>query len=142
DETLVAGALELAGELGDRQVQSGEQLHQGYARHRPPTNPDVPKNSRCFRIRQSLDPSGTWPFRPKRPPKLLFAQADGLGCHLDQLVVVNPGQAVLETHDAVRAQANRFVVSRGPDVGQLLLAAHVHDQVDVARVLTDDHALV
>src|SRR5262245_60344792 len=54
---------------------------------------------------------------------LALAEPDRLGGDLDQLVVVDPGEAFLETHRPVRAQPNCLVVSRGAHVGELLLAA-------------------
>src|SRR5207247_2268348 len=88
------------------------------------------------------DPSGARPGRAERLAQLALAQADRVGRHLDQLVLVDPLEAVLEAHGAVGHEAHRLVVARGAHVAELLLAADVHVEVGVARVLAHHHALV
>ena len=48
------------------------------------------------------------------------------------------------SNDNSRAGLSRMLSSRsgGPDVGEFLRADGIHDQVVVARVFSDDHALV
>src|SRR5215470_17344097 len=76
--------------------------------------------------RGSPETSAAGPARPQGGPALPLAHAHGIRCHLDQLVLVDPGEGILETHGVVRNQADRLVVSRGAHVGELLLAADVH----------------
>src|ERR1700760_2164101 len=72
----------------------------------------------------------------------LLAQADRARRHLDQLVVLDIGESLLQRHLDRRGQPHRLVLRRGADVGELLALEHVDDQVVVARVLADDHAVV
>ncbi|CDX42319.1 conserved hypothetical protein [Mesorhizobium sp. ORS 3359] len=71
-----------------------------------------------------------------------LAQPNGLRRHLDQLVVLNPGQRPLQRHADRRGQLHRLVLAGGADVGELLALEHVHFEVVVARMDADDHALI
>src|SRR5690606_29045155 len=72
----------------------------------------------------------------------LLAQADRLGGHLDQLVVLDVGDRLFEGHAAGRGEADGLVLASGADVGQLLALQRVHVQIVGAGILADDHALV
>ena len=69
----------------------------------------------------------------------LFAQPDGLGGHLDQLVVVDEFERLFQIEADRRGQDNVLVGARGADVGQLLRLHGVDDQIVGARVDADDH---
>jgi hypothetical protein len=66
------------------------------------------------------------PARAERAPELALPDADRVRRDLDQLVVVDPGERVLEAHLAVRDQTHGLVVARRAHVRELLLAADVH----------------
>src|SRR5262245_39618245 len=112
-------------------LESSILLDRGTRLPAPTTNPEMPKNSRYFRNRHVLRPTAARSPGPKRATELALAKPHGLGSDLDQLVVVDPGQAVLQAHRVVRSQPHGFVVAGGAHVGQLFLAAHVHVEVHV-----------
>src|SRR5262245_7947210 len=108
----------------------------------PTTTPDMAKHFGHFRNWQVLRPCATGPPRSQRATELALAKPNGLGSDLHQLVVVDPGQTVLQTHGVVRSQTHGLVVAGGAHVGQLLLPTHVDVEVHVTRVLADHHPLV
>src|SRR5690606_35730301 len=74
--------------------------------------------------------------------EVALAQADGLGRDLDELVVADELDRVLERELDGRREVDGLVLARGTDVGELLGLDRVHDEVVVAAVDADDHALV
>src|SRR5438477_11523810 len=83
---------------------------------------------------RAADAAGARAARTEGLAQLALAQPDRVRRHLDELVLVDPLEAVLEVHRLVGDEADRFVVAGGAHVGELLLAADVHVEVDVARV--------
>src|SRR6266581_2547724 len=63
-------------------------------------------------------------------------------CSSDLLVVVDPLEALFERQEARWRQLDRNVRAGGAHVGQVLLAADLHDHVALARVLADHLAAV
>src|SRR5207245_4730804 len=66
-----------------------------------------------------------------------LADADRLRRYFDELVLVDPLEALLERHDTRRRELHRDVGGRRAHVGEVLFAADLHDHVDIARVLAD-----
>src|SRR4030095_2986562 len=83
------------------------------------------RGARRAERRRTLRPQAALAARPQRGTQLALAQADRVGRDLDQLVVVDPRQAVLEAHQVGRGEPDRLVVAGCPHVGELLLAADV-----------------
>src|SRR6476661_2364380 len=71
-----------------------------------------------------------------------LADADGLGRHLDALVLAAELEALLEAELAGRHDLLEVVRGGGAHVGELLLLGDVDVHVVGAGVLADDHALV
>src|SRR5689334_15148855 len=68
-----------------------------------------------------------------------LAQPDGLRRHLDQLVVLDPGQRSLQRHADRRRQLHRLVLAGGADVGELLALQDIDLEVVVTAMDADDH---
>src|ERR1035438_2064759 len=83
---------------------------------------------------------------PDAPPRGLveddLTQADGLGGHLDALVVGDELEGLLQREEQGGSQADRLVRRGRADVGLLLLLGGIDVHLLVPGVLPDDHALV
>src|SRR5690606_11300780 len=69
-----------------------------------------------------------------------LAQPDRLRRHLDQFVVLYPGERALQRHADRRGELDRLVLAGGADVGQLLALQHIDLEIVVAGMDADDHA--
>src|SRR5687767_1894254 len=74
--------------------------------------------------------------------QVALAQAHALGRDLDQLVLLDELHAVFQRQVDRRRDLDRVLLARDPEVGQLLGARGVDDEVVVAAVDADDHAFV
>src|SRR5579862_6282055 len=74
--------------------------------------------------------------------KNLLAQAQGLGCDFDELVIGNEFDRLFQIQVAEGNQADRHIGSGRPHVGKLLLPHDVYVKVVILGVFADDHALV
>src|SRR5262249_59956356 len=112
------------------------------------TAPPGPRNdagTKCCslrRRRRTADPPRPRPPRPQRLAQLALADPNRIRRDLDQLVLVDPLEAILEAHGMVRDQSHRLVMPRRAHVAELLLAADVHVEIDVTRILAHHHPLV
>src|SRR5690349_10843453 len=64
-----------------------------------------------------------------------LADADRLGGHLDELVVLDVGDRLLQAHALRRRQANALVLARGAEVGELLRLQGIDLEVLGLRIL-------
>src|SRR5215475_1917247 len=71
-----------------------------------------------------------------------FPETDRFRRHLDQFVVLDVGQRAFQRQAQRWRQRQRFVLAGGTDVGELLALDDVDDEIVVAGVLANDHALV
>ena len=71
-----------------------------------------------------------------------FAQADGLGCHLDQLIIINIGNGLFQRHLNRRGQPDRIIGSRRADIGELFALKRVYLKVIISAMFSDNHALI
>ncbi len=60
----------------------------------------------------------------------------------NEFLLVDPFQRRVEPHHARRRKPYRLVMSHRPDIRQLLLAANIHRQVGLTRVLAHDHPFI
>ena len=72
----------------------------------------------------------------------LFAHAEALGSHFDELVIGDELDGLLEGEDLEGDEAESVVRTGSAHVGELLFANGVDVEVVVARVLADEHAFV
>src|SRR5215210_2933859 len=70
----------------------------------------------------------------------LLAQANGLRCDLDELVLTNIFEGLLERQLAQGREVEGVVGAGGADVGELLVLANVDVEVVLTAVLANDHA--
>src|SRR5262249_58877450 len=66
--------------------------------------------------------------------EMALANADRLGRDLDQLVVGDEFDGVLQSQRDRRREKDRLVLARGADVGELLGAYRIHDEIVVPAV--------
>ena len=71
-----------------------------------------------------------------------FAEADDFGSHFDEFIVFDIFQSSFEEKRSWRLENDVLVIAGGANVGQLLFAARIYDQVVIASVFADDHAFV
>ena len=71
-----------------------------------------------------------------------LADTDALGCHFDQLVVIDELEREFQRHLDRRGQDDVFVGARGAHIRQLLALGRVDDHVLFAGVYADQHALI
>src|SRR3546814_7971212 len=69
-----------------------------------------------------------------------LAQADGLGRHLHQLVIVDIGDRLLKRQPLGWGEAQRIVLAAGTEVGELLGLERIDLEIVGLGVLTDHHA--
>src|SRR5262245_16104671 len=81
-------------------------------------------------------------FLAKAWIEYFFSQADGARSDLDQLIVSNELDGLFQAQNARRNQTDRLVCSRCSHVGQFLFFHNIYVHVLIARILSDDHALV
>src|SRR5690606_19955739 len=74
--------------------------------------------------------------------EVALAQADALGGHFDQLVVLDVSDRLLQRHLARRGQANAFILAAGAEVGELLGLQRIDLEILRLGIFADDHALV
>src|SRR5438132_9548896 len=71
-----------------------------------------------------------------------LADADRLGRDLDQLVIGDELDGVFERELNRRRKRDGFILARGADIGELLSLDRIDDEIVVAAVDPDHHALV
>src|SRR5277367_1885766 len=71
-----------------------------------------------------------------------MAHPHGFRRHLDQLFLIDPFKREVERHFADGREPDCLIVSGGADIGQFFLAAYIDSEINLARVLAEDHALV
>ena len=92
-----------------------------------------------------MDPNGSG-GRPCPAPfqrgQDLLPQSYGEGRHLDELVVIDVGDAFFQGHLHVGGEDHRVIRARSPHVRQLLPLCGVDDEIRFARVLPDNLSLI
>ena len=71
-----------------------------------------------------------------------LSQAQRLWRDLDKLIFGDELDGLLKVQSLKRNEADRIVGCRCTHIGKFLLTHHVDVEIDIARVLSDDHALI